>query len=274
MLSQHRELIAQELMEGTGAAISVRAVQGPVRSKLEVWFDDIERTRGPIIEILPVGLKAHSVELTFGGFSKGTISQISLASDEQYLLARALVRSITAVSEVHILEQSLDDWSVSDGSFSIKAHLKHINSSDKENSILRTCREVVVPLMAAMAELIGYEEIVINSEDVLSITEGRCSLALVSKRERNPRNRLLCLRIHGHKCVVCNLDLLKEYGNAGNTIEVHHIHPLALLEEEREYSPETDLVPLCPNCHRAVHTRKPVPISPEELRNEIKGSHD
>jgi 5-methylcytosine-specific restriction protein A len=273
MLSQNRELIAQELNEGTGATISARAIHGPVQSGLEVWFTDIERNRGPIIKMLPVGLKAHSVELTFGRFSGETIHQISRASDESYLLARALVHSITLTSQVSIQEQGFDSWNINDGSFSIKVHIRHINSSDTANSILRTSREVIVPLMASMAELIGYQEIRTDSEEVSSISEGRFSLALVSKRERNPRNRLLCLRIHGHKCAVCNIDLLKEYQSAGNTIEVHHIHPLALLEEEREYNPETDLVPLCPNCHRAVHTRKPVPISPEELRNEIKGFH-
>ncbi len=271
MLSQNRELIAQELNEGTGAAISVKAVQGKVRSNLEVWFTDLERNHGPIIKMLPVGLKAHSVELTFGGFSKATIDLISSASDENYILARALVRSITSVAKVDIQKQNVDTWAVNDGSFSIKVELRHVNSSDTENSILSTCREVIIPLMASMAELIGHEEIKTVSEEESSISEGRFSLALVSKRERNPRNRLLCLRIHGHKCAVCKLDLRNKYQSAGNTIEVHHIHPLALLEEEREYDPQTDLIPLCPNCHRAAHTRKPMPLSPEELRDKIKG---
>ena len=273
MLSQNRELIAQELSEGTGAAISLRIIAGKPRARLEVWFDDLQRNHGPIITMQPVGIKTHLVELTFGQFSRTTIESISFASEEKYLLARALVLSISSVAKITIPKQSVDNWIIGDWTFSIKVELRHINSSDNEESILRTCREVIIPLMASMAELIGYEEIQAFSTEKESTSEGRFSLALVSKRERNPRNRLLCLKIHGHRCKVCNLDLLKKYQSAGNTIEVHHIHPLALVKEERKYDPQTDLIPLCPNCHRAVHTQKPMPISPEELRYKITGSH-
>ena len=36
-----------------------------------------------------------------------------------------------------------------------------------------------------------------------------------------------------------------------------------------EYDPATDLIPLCPNCHRAVHTRRPVPWTPANLADRF-----
>lgn len=37
---------------------------------------------------------------------------------------------------------------------------------------------------------------------------------------------------------------------------MHHVRPLAEVNEEYEIDPMKDLVPLCPNCHLAVHTSK------------------
>ncbi|MOA48213.1 HNH endonuclease [compost metagenome] len=71
--------------------------------------------------------------------------------------------------------------------------------------------------------------------------------------------------------MACGLEPRLEYGEAGSIIEVHHLEPLALLKEPRPYDPRADLVPLCPSCHRAVHTRRPIPFSIEELR-DLRGA--
>ncbi|WP_353733593.1 hypothetical protein [Rossellomorea vietnamensis] len=34
---------------------------------------------------------------------------------------------------------------------------------------------------------------------------------------------------------------------------MHHVNPLSTLDEAIEIDPETDLVPVCPNCHRMMH---------------------
>ena len=64
------------------------------------------------------------------------------------------------------------------------------------------------------------------------------------------------------------------YGEGVGVIEVHHLEPLALLVDPRAYNPETDLVPLCPNCHRAVHTQRPRPIELEALHQMIRERRD
>jgi hypothetical protein len=51
-------------------------------------------------------------------------------------------------------------------------------------------------------------------------------------------------------------------------VEVHHLHPLASMEAPKPVDPQTDLVPLCPNCHRVAHLANP-PYSPAQIRELI-----
>jgi 5-methylcytosine-specific restriction protein A len=74
--------------------------------------------------------------------------------------------------------------------------------------------------------------------------------------------------------VVCGLEPRRVYGEAGSIIEVHHLEPVSSLVEPRPYDPRTDLVPLCPTCHRALHTRRPIPLSIEELKTLRSSCND
>lgn len=271
MISAKTDLILNELAEGTGAAISGHIDRSGVQSGLKIWFADLDEHHGPIAELRPYGLKGHRVELTFGRYSKSTINQIKSASPEDVQLARALISSIDKNIKLDISEGD-SDWFVKDGSFRITATVRELQDPHDDNVIIGTCHNVIVPVMAAMAELIGYDVIEETCEDIPAF-EGAILQSLVHRRERNPRNRLLCIRIHGDKCKVCGLEPSLVYGVAGSIIEVHHIEPVGLLENPRPYDPRVDLVPLCPNCHRAVHTRRPIPIGIDELMALIgKGS--
>lgn len=88
--------------------------------------------------------------------------------------------------------------------------------------------------------------------------------------ERDSKNRRLAIKKHGINCVACGFNFEKVYGERGKDfIEVHHIKPLSTLEEAVEINPETDLVPLCANCHRMVHRRKEDILSIDELKKII-----
>lgn len=265
MLAAKKILIQKELEEGTGAAMVVVVDRTGLRSGLRIWFSDLDEKHGPIAKLHPYGLKGHRVDLTFGTFSARILGQINRASPEDVQLARALIDSIRPEVELHIPGQDRLTWSVKDGKFRIAAKIRDLEFPDDESAVISTCRDVMVPIMAAMAELIGYDVIEEEIKEEAAC-EGAVHPSVVKRRERNPRNRLLCIRIHGEKCYVCTCEPKSTYGNAGSIIEVHHLEPLSLLSEPRLYDPRTDLVPLCPNCHRAVHTRRPVPLSIEELR--------
>lgn len=270
MLATRQELIVRELEEGTGALIAVAIDQGGLRSGMRIWFDDLGPRNGPVADMRPHGLKSHRVKLTFGDFSGAVIRQIDQASSEDRQLARALVASIEPNASVTLNALTLEDWNVNDGSFTMDVTIRHQQKPDTDEAVSRTCREVIVPIMAAMAELIGYDLV----EDEASVDapefEGAVTPSMVKRRERNPRNRLLCIRLRGEICASCGLEPRKRYGVSGSIIEVHHLEPLASLTAPRPYDPSTDLAPLCPNCHRVAHTRRPVPWTIQDIQKMME----
>ena len=52
-------------------------------------------------------------------------------------------------------------------------------------------------------------------------------------------------------------------------IEVHHIVPISQIGEEYAIDPIKDLVPVCPNCHAALHSKEDGTYTLEELRKMI-----
>jgi 5-methylcytosine-specific restriction protein A len=273
MLWAKKDLILRELAEGTGAAIAATVDFSGLRSYMRIWFGDLDQKHGPVAELRAHGLRGHRVTLTFGNFSGEVLSQIREASPEDVQLARALVESIGPEVEVEIPGQEILDWKVTDGKFRLIATVRNHENALDDSAVTETCREVIVPIMAAMAELIGYDVIEETTDEEMPAYEGAIAQSVVRRRERNPRNRLLCIRIHGERCFACGVDPKMTYGAAGGIVEVHHLEPVAMLVAPRPYNPRTDLVPLCPNCHRAVHTKRPVPIGLEELKRILESSN-
>lgn len=270
MLPEMRLIIRREVEEGTGAAISIEVERGAAQAGICLWFSDLDRSHSPCVTLRPKGLRRFEAQLSFGSFAADTIQQISQAKPEEIQLARALVSSVARNAAVEISNgQGLNEWIVDSGRFRIYAEKRGIESRFGEDALVATCRELVTPLLAAMAELYGYDPI----EDLApeeGFFEGAVQLALIRRRERNPRNRLLCLRVHGSSCKICGLDPNQKYGVAGSIIEVHHLQPISLNGGVRQYDPAVDLIPLCPNCHRAVHTSSPVPWTPLEIQERFR----
>ena len=274
MLVEKQQLIRDEISDGTGAAIDLEVQNFGLQSGLTIWFSDLQRSRSPQVHLRPTGLNRYTAHLSFGNFCGETISQMQKADNEEKQLARALVRSVTVSANVEIQpDQSLDEWEITGPQFSIMIEKGGIRDRFRDEALISTCQEMVTPLLGAMAELYGYD--VLEEEpgrESEPIMEGAVRLSVVKRRERNPRNRLLCLRIHGESCAICDLNPRAVYGETGSIIEVHHIQPLASNDKASLYDPTLDLIPLCPNCHRAVHTRRPEPWSPDEVREKIRAS--
>lgn len=91
--------------------------------------------------------------------------------------------------------------------------------------------------------------------------------SLASRYEADPDAARICRVHHGPVCSACGLDPEAVFGAAGaGVLQVHHIVPPALLSDEYELDPVTDLVPLCPTCHAVAHAGVPDPYTPAELR--------
>lgn len=100
--------------------------------------------------------------------------------------------------------------------------------------------------------------------------EGRQRIIQHVTYERSRRNRNKAIEIHGTKCKVCEFDFNSFYGQdlARDYIEIHHIKPIN--ESYGTVNPETDLLPLCSNCHSMIHRDQNRFISVIDLGKIIK----
>ena len=108
-------------------------------------------------------------------------------------------------------------------------------------------------------------------QDIGGYIEGSKKEYYTTKYERDFRNREAAIRIHGTRCMICGFDYGEKYGELGKGyIEVHHIKPLADLEEEVVVNPRTDLVCVCSNCHRMLHRFRKYIVSVDELKRIVE----
>ncbi len=88
--------------------------------------------------------------------------------------------------------------------------------------------------------------------------------------ERDPSLRNKCISIHGTQCKICGFDAAKVYGtDFAGKIHVHHIIPLSSVKQEHEVNPETDMIPVCPNCHMIFHSKLGGVYTPDEVKKMI-----
>lgn len=100
-------------------------------------------------------------------------------------------------------------------------------------------------------------------------TEGSPNQVTVTKYERNPHARKVCLDHYGYNCAVCDFNFEKVYGEVGkNFIHVHHLNQVADIGKEYTINPIEDLRPVCPNCHSMIHKKKEA-YTIKEIKNFI-----
>jgi 5-methylcytosine-specific restriction protein A len=100
--------------------------------------------------------------------------------------------------------------------------------------------------------------------------EGNVTRISVNRYERDPGARTQCIAIHGPACAICGFDFGLAYGQRMNGfIHVHHVTPLHQIGERYQVKPRTDMIPVCPNCHAVIHSKRE-PMSVEEVRQLLK----
>ncbi|WP_202944680.1 HNH endonuclease [Desulforapulum autotrophicum] len=98
-----------------------------------------------------------------------------------------------------------------------------------------------------------FAEEISENEEMLFF-EGAKQTVTINKYERDHNARKACIEYHGYNCKVCGFDFEKTYGELGrNYIHVHHLIPLSKIGKEYSINPQTDLIPVCPNCHAMLH---------------------
>lgn len=120
-------------------------------------------------------------------------------------------------------------------------------------------KEALFDFKAEEEELTNHEDTALVLEQALSGRagiEGARKLALHYRRERDAGlsrdAKAAFAKANGGKlfCQACGIEPLKVYGV--QVIEAHHRIPLSKSEEGR-VTEISDLIMLCPSCHRAVH---------------------
>ena len=148
------------------------------------------------------------------------------------------------------------------GGFEIKFQSFPFYDPDDDNRV-QVVSAHVIDLWAMFLSLIPYT---IQGEK-----EGTQYEKTVTKHERNPINRKLCLQLKGYACAVCGILFEDLYGKIGhNFIEIHHVNPVSEMGDDHVVDIINELVPLCSNCHSMAHRRKP-PYSIEELKGFYRG---
>jgi len=100
--------------------------------------------------------------------------------------------------------------------------------------------------------------------------EGELEVGTYENRSRNSKARMKCIELNGTTCVACKRNLGEIYGEEfSDKIHVHHVNPVANYEGEITINPKEDLVPVCPNCHYIIHSRKE-PYKIEEIEAFIE----
>ena len=137
---------------------------------------------------------------------------------------------------------------------------------------------VICAYHAGLAERIGESsretELIthgIGIEEFIPDEEGRKSLRLHVQYERSQRNRAKAIELHGTTCKVCgfNFDIVYGEEHADSYIEIHHLSPVSE-HGEGPVNPETDLLPLCSNCHSMAHRKTGRTLSVEELKQLLE----
>lgn len=124
----------------------------------------------------------------------------------------------------------------------------------------------------ALATLLPNE--VLSHEGPTRFVEGAVIQITINAYERNARARAACIRAHGTTCTACGFDFGATYGPvAAGYIHIHHLRPLAMIQEEYDLDPVADLVPVCPNCHAVIHLRRENPYTIQEIRELLAVQH-
>lgn len=108
--------------------------------------------------------------------------------------------------------------------------------------------------------------------DGSKFVEGASCIITVNSYERDKKARKKCIdhfkELDGTiKCQICGFSFGDFYGDDyNNIIEVHHIIPLSDIRSEYVVDPIKDLIPVCPNCHCALHSKNAESVDGLKLR--------
>ena len=163
-----------------------------------------------------------------------------------------------------------------------------VDNEEKANSILNTMYEKdddkIRPESIGLyqnddnsqlnsSHLDDIDEDIVNH--VLLFLERKGNPILLDRHERNINARAACIEYYKKKyrwvsirCFICDFSFGDIYGDdLEEKIHVHHKEQISSKSElEYEINPHNDLVPVCPNCHMVLHSKRNGCYTPDEVK--------
>jgi len=188
--------------------------------------------------LLGEGLQDNSA-YSYGRYLEAVSTHLDIVISDSTVSSRSDVESIISnLSETDLAQNYKNNCGTA-----LRAYLRFVNEFN--------------PTYVSPDELIDPDQYI----------EGAKKKIIVNSYERDTKARNKCIEIHGLNCSICNINFEETYGNIGiGYIHVHHIKPLSEINDSYTINPETDLIPVCPNCHAMLHRSKPT-LSIETLKN-------
>ena len=168
---------------------------------------------------------------------------------------------ITSYARLKLLEEYTDDI--------LSLHHLHEHGYNGQPQSVREMREKdLLDFLLHPHQLVNDDVYDVDyPEDDDALYEGALMKVNANKYERNQQARRECVAMKGYRCQVCGRDFEATYGEIGkNFIHVHHLTPISTIGKEYKLNVETDLAPVCPNCHYMLHRKNP-PYTIEELKD-------
>lgn len=275
MLDAH--LLADLLTERFGVTLLGESNDDSAGQRALFQPRDLPRTQGFAIEVV-IGWRSIETRFIPASFARALLLTMESSSPAQRLIFATFVRSSLndgAAVTFRINDRDCDpldadSWPMKWSSviFATQKGPMVIDGSDP--AVLQSLALTWASrILGAVLSLLPLEPI---EQKPIGEAEGGPRQVLVTRYERSSINRAACIEIHGRRCMVCGFDFERFYGQVGRGfIEVHHRETVASLAPGTILNPETDLVPVCANCHAMLHRRTP-PYTVDELRAVVRDS--
>jgi 5-methylcytosine-specific restriction protein A len=259
------ELVSALVLRKLGLHVSAEVAAG----EMNIWPAGYDRAESFAVRFTP-GWRSADARLVPGNFAGATVRAMGEAGPAAKILFAAY--TLVLNKEGAVLTMNIngsvadamrpDSWPNIWSSFDISVRKTAVVFDlNKDAELLPVADLLVTPLVGMAMALIGTENIGAFEGEI----EGKAVQYLATRYERKKVNRDACIRIHGTRCAGCGFSFGEFYGEmADGYIEVHHRESLAATGEGIP-NPATDLVPLCSNCHSAVHRVTP-PLAIDELK--------
>ncbi len=225
-------------------------------------------------------------------FSKGDIVYMYVTKPDQRIRYRFCITDVDLTFEES--ENNLEFWRNENDFYSAKEQNRYcrfvLNGEfdgaelDLKTLLTKGLTQAPQGPITVTEELSNYIESFFNTgeskisfidevESHMEFTEGSTSLVTISSRQRNRNARDKCIELMGTVCFVCGFDFEKKYGSMGKGfIHIHHKTPISQRTGNYKIAIESDLVPVCPNCHAMLHKEIDSKyLSVDELKKIING---